>query len=177
MTPLSKSPYAVQKLLGEYYALVFYTCYGLETVALRFFNVYGPRQDPTSPYSGVLSLFMKHLLARTSPTIFGDGEQSRDFTFVEDVADLCWKASQASKVAGKMYNAGNGNQYTLNQIWKLLQQMEGVSLPPKMAPPRAGDVRHSKADTASAVRDLGHSPRVTIEEGLRRTLEWYRGAV
>jgi UDP-glucose 4-epimerase len=174
MTPLPKSPYAAQKLLGEYYASVFYSCYGLETVSLRFFNVYGPRQDPTSPYSGVLSLFMKHLLARTSPTIFGDGEQSRDFTYVEDVAELCWKASQASGVAGKMYNAGNGNQYTVHQIWSLLQQMEGVSLPANMAPPRTGDVRHSLADTAAAVRDLGHSPRVTIEEGLRRTLEWYR---
>jgi nucleoside-diphosphate-sugar epimerase len=176
MTPLPKSPYAVQKLVGEYYASVFHSCFGLEAVSLRFFNVYGPRQDPTSTYSGVLSLFMKHLLARTSPTIFGDGEQSRDFTFVEDVAELCWKASQASGVAGKMYNAGNGNQYTLNRIWSLLQRMEGVSLPPNMAPPRAGDVRHSKADTAAAIRDLGHAPRVPIEEGLRRTLEWYRGA-
>lgn len=174
LTPMPKSPYAVQKLLGEYYASVFYSCYGLETVSLRFFNVYGPRQDPTSPYSGVLSLFMKHLLARTSPTIFGDGEQSRDFTYVEDVAELCWKASQASGVAGKMYNAGNGNQYTLNHIWKLLQQMEGVVLPAKNGPPRAGDVRHSKADTTAAIRDLGLAPRVTIEEGLRRTLEWYR---
>jgi UDP-glucose 4-epimerase len=174
MTPRPKSPYAVQKLVGEQYISVFHSCFGLEGVALRFFNVYGPRQDPTSAYSGVLSLFMKHLLARTSPTIFGDGEQSRDFTFVEDVAGLCWKASQAAGVAGKMYNAGNGNQYTLNYIWKLLQQMEGVNLPPKYGPPRAGDVRHSKADTASAVRDLGHDPRVTIEEGLRRTLEWYR---
>jgi nucleoside-diphosphate-sugar epimerase len=176
MTSLPKSPYAVQKLVGEYYASVFHSCFGLEAVSLRFFNVYGPRQDPTSTYSGVLSLFMKHLLARTSPTIFGDGEQSRDFTFVEDVAELCWKASQASGVAGKMYNAGNGNQYTLNRIWSLLQRMEGVSLPPTMAPPRAGDVRHSKADTAAAIRDLGHAPRVPIEEGLRRTLEWYRGA-
>lgn len=176
MAPLPKSPYAAQKLLGEYYAAVFHSCYGLETVSLRFFNVYGPRQDPTSPYSGVLSLFMKHLLARTSPAIFGDGEQSRDFTYVEDVADLCWKASQARGVAGKVYNAGNGNQYTLNQIWKLLQQMEGVSVPSKTAPPRAGDVRHSKADTTAAVSDLGHSPRVTIEEGLKRTLEWYRQA-
>jgi UDP-N-acetylglucosamine/UDP-N-acetyl-alpha-D-glucosaminouronate 4-epimerase len=174
MAPMPKSPYAVQKLLGEYYASVFHSCYGLETVSLRFFNVYGPRQDPTSPYSGVLSLFMKHLLARTSPTIFGDGEQSRDFTYVEDVADLCWKASQATGVAGKMYNAGNGNQYTLNHIWKLLQQMEGVDVPAKNGQPRAGDVRHSRADTAAAIRDLGHAPRVTIEEGLRRTLEWYR---
>jgi UDP-glucose 4-epimerase len=174
MKPLPKSPYAVQKLLGEHYAAVFHSCYGLETVALRFFNVYGPRQDPTSTYSGVLSLFMKHLLARTSPTIFGDGEQSRDFTYVEDVAELCWKASQARGVAGKMYNAGNGNQYTLNYIWKLLQAMEGLELPAKKAGPRAGDVRHSQADTAAAIRDLGHAPRITIEEGLRRTLEWYR---
>ena len=174
MTPRPKSPYAVQKLVGEQYLSVFHSCFGLEGVALRFFNVYGPRQDPTSTYSGVLSLFMKHLLARTPPTIFGDGEQSRDFTFVEDVAELCWKASQAAGVAGNMYNAGNGNQYTLNYIWKVLQQMEGVDLPAKYGPPRAGDVRHSKADTASAVRDLGHAPRITIEEGLRRTLEWYR---
>ena len=174
MTPLPKSPYAVQKLLGEHYAAVFQSCYGLETVSLRFFNVYGPRQDPTSAYSGVLSLFMKHLLARTSPTIFGDGEQSRDFTYVDDVAELCWKASQVSGVAGKMFNAGNGNQYTLNHVWKLLQLMERVELPAQYAPPRAGDVRHSKADTAAAMRDLGHAPRITIEEGLRRTLEWYR---
>src|SRR5436190_15635955 len=105
--------------------------YSYYPLSLRFFNVYGPRQDPTSTYSGVLSLFMKHLLARTSPTIFGDGEQSRDFTYVEDVAELCWKASRASGAAGTMYNAGNGNQYTLNYIWKLLQQMEGVDLPPE----------------------------------------------
>src|SRR5579863_5276465 len=116
-----KSPYAVQKLLGEYYASVFYSCFGLETVALRFFNVYGPRQDPSSAYSGVLSLFMKHLLARTHPTIFGDGEQSRDFTYVEDVAALCIKAASAPLAAGKMYNAGNGGRFTLNHIWALLQ--------------------------------------------------------
>jgi len=174
MTPRPKSPYAVQKLVGEQYLAVFHSCFGLEGVALRFFNVYGPRQDPTSTYSGVLSLFMKHLLARTNPTIFGDGEQSRDFTYVEDVAELCWEASQATGVAGNMYNAGNGNQYTLNHIWKVMQQMEGVDLPAQYGPPRAGDVRHSKADTTAAVRDLGHAPRISIEEGLRRTLEWYR---
>ena len=177
MAPRPKSPYAVQKLVGEYYASVFYNCYGLETVALRFFNVYGPRQDPSSPYSGVLSLFMKHLIARTSPTIHGDGEQSRDFTYVEDVAELCWKAVHAPAAAGKMYNAGNGGKYTLNSIWKLLQEMEGVKLPPKYSPPRAGDVRHSMADTAAAARDLGHAPRFTIEEGLRKTLAWYRQSI
>jgi nucleoside-diphosphate-sugar epimerase len=174
MTPRPKSPYALQKLVGEYYASVFHSCYGLETVSLRFFNVYGPRQDPTSPYSGVLSLFMKHLLARTAPTIHGDGEQSRDFTYVEDVAGLCWKAAQSPAAVGNMYNAGNGGRYTLNQIWQLLQQMEGVDIPAKHGPPRPGDVRHSMADTAAAVRDLGHAPKFSIEEGLRRTLEWYR---
>jgi len=169
-----KSPYAVQKVVGEYYASVFSSCFGLETVSLRFFNVYGPRQDPSSPYSGVLSLFMKHLLARTSPTIFGDGEQSRDFTFVEDVAALCLKAARAPKAVGRMYNAGNGGRYTLNFIWGLLQQMEGIQLPARYGPPRAGDVRHSMADTTAAAADLGHAPRFTIEEGLKRTLDWYR---
>lgn len=171
-----KSPYAVQKLLGEYYASVFHSCFGMETVSLRFFNVYGPRQDPSSAYSGVLSLFMKHILARTSPTIFGDGEQSRDFTFVEDVADLCIKAAKAPTAAGKMYNAGNGGRYTLNFIWEALQKMEGVSIAAQYGPPRTGDVRHSMADTTAATADLGHAPRFTIEEGLKRTLEWYRGA-
>jgi nucleoside-diphosphate-sugar epimerase len=176
MAPQPKSPYAVQKLVGEYYASVFHSCFGLETVALRFFNVYGPRQDPSSPYSGVLSLFMKHLLARTAPTIFGDGEQTRDFTYVEDVADLCFKAAQAPGVAGNMYNAGNGGRYSLNLIWKLLREMEGVEIEPQFAPPRPGDVRDSMADTARAAADLGHAPRYSIQEGLKRTLEWYRHA-
>jgi nucleoside-diphosphate-sugar epimerase len=171
-----KSPYAAQKLLGEYYASVFYSCFGLETVALRFFNVYGPRQDPSSPYSGVLSLFIRHLLARTSPTIFGDGETSRDFTFVEDVASLCMKAVDAPGVAGKMYNAGNGGRYTLNFLWEALQKMEGVAIPAHYGPPRAGDVKHSLADTTAAVAELGHAPKFSIEEGLKRTLEWYRHA-
>jgi nucleoside-diphosphate-sugar epimerase len=171
-----KSPYAVQKLLGEYYASVFHSCFGLETVALRFFNVYGPRQDPSSTYSGVLSLFMKHILGRTAPTIWGDGEQSRDFTFVEDVAGLCIKAANAPGVAGNMYNAGNGGRFTLNYIWDALQKLEGVSIPAKYGPPRAGDVRHSMADTTAAVAELGHAPQFTFEEGLKKTLEWYRNA-
>lgn len=169
-----KSPYAVQKYVGELYASVFSSCFGLETVALRFFNVYGPRQDPSSAYSGVLSLFMKHLIARTEPTIFGDGEQSRDFTYVEDVAELCLKAANASGVSGNMYNAGNGGRYTLNQIWALLQEMEGVEIGVKYGPPRAGDVRHSMADTTAAMADLGHAPKFSIEEGLKRTLAWYK---
>ena len=174
MLPRPKSPYAVQKLVGEYYASVFTSCFGLETVSLRFFNVYGPRQDPSSPYSGVLSLFMKHALAGTQPMIFGDGEQSRDFTYVEDVADLCIKAAHVPGAAGKMYNAGNGGRFTLNEVWNTLQKMENLKITPSYGPPREGDVRHSMADTAAAVAELGHAPRFTIEEGLKRTLEWYR---
>jgi UDP-glucose 4-epimerase len=172
-----KSPYAAQKYVGELYASVFTSCFGLETVSLRFFNVYGPRQDPSSPYSGILSLFMKHLIARTQPSIWGDGEQSRDFTYVEDVAQLCFKASNAPGVAGKMFNAGNGGRYTLNQIWSMLQKMEGVEIPSKFGPPRAGDVRHSMADTTRAIAELGHAPQFSIVEGLRRTLDWYKAAL
>lgn len=174
MTPQPKSPYALQKLVGEYYLSVFHDCYSLEATSLRFFNVYGPRQDPSSAYSGVLSIFMSCLLDRKTPTIFGDGEQSRDFTYVEDVAELICKAAEAPTATGKVYNAGNGNRYTLNQVWEMLQKIEGVSLPANYGPPRAGDVRDSQADTTLAVRELGHAPRFSLEEGLRRTLEWYR---
>jgi UDP-glucose 4-epimerase len=174
MAPQPKSPYALQKLVGEYYCNIFTSAYGLETVALRYFNVYGPRQDPSSPYSGVLSLFLKAILTRTQPTIFGDGEQSRDFTFVDDVAELNLKAARAKDVAGKMYNAGNGGRITLNQAWALVQKLEGVELPAIYGPSRAGDVRDSQSDITAAVRDLGHAPRYSFEEGMRRTLEWYR---
>jgi nucleoside-diphosphate-sugar epimerase len=170
-----KSPYAAQKLMGEYYCSVFSSCFSLETVALRFFNVYGPRQDPNSPYSGVLSLFMKHLIARTTPLIHGDGEQTRDFTYVEDVAGLIIKAAKAGSAAvGNVYNAGNGNRYSLNMIWKQLQQIEGVAIEPQYGPSREGDVRDSQACTVAATRDLGHSPQFTLEQGLRQTLDWYR---
>ncbi|HUQ91151.1 MAG TPA: SDR family oxidoreductase [Bryobacteraceae bacterium] len=175
MTPNPRSPYAAQKLMGEYYGSVFHSCFGLETVSLRFFNVYGPRQDPGSAYSGVLSLFNKHILDRTPPTIFGDGEQSRDFTYVEDVANLCIKAAHADgAVCGKVYNAGNGGKYSLNEIWGLLQKMERVAIPAKYGPARPGDVKHSQAGVDAAVRDLGHAPEFSLEEGLRRTLAWYR---
>lgn len=175
MKPMPKSPYALQKLVGEFYCNVFTECFGLETIGLRFFNVYGPRQDPMSPYSGVLSLFMKHLIARTTPAIHGDGEQTRDFTFVEDVAGLVIKASTAG-VPGTTYNAGNGGRYSLNTIWSMLQKIEGVDIQPNYGLGRAGDVRDSQADTTAAKRELGHDPRFTIEEGLRRTLAWYKAA-
>ena len=174
MAPRPKSPYAAQKLMGEYYASVFAECFGLETVSLRFFNVFGPRQDPTSVYSGVLSVFLTCLLEERRPTIYGDGEQSRDFTYVEDVADLLLKAAETPGVSGKVFNAGNGNRYTLNQTWQLLQKIGGVNLPPSYGPPRQGDVRDSQADTTAAVRELGHAPRFTFEQGLRLTLDWYR---
>ena len=174
MAPRPLSPYAVQKLAGEYYARVFYTCLGLETVSLRYFNVYGPRQDPNSPYSGVISVFMKALIERRPPTIFGDGEQTRDFTYVEDVTALTLKAARAPGVAGKVYNGGNGGRYSLNQVWEILQRLEGVRLPPVYGPPRPGDVRHSQADITAAVRELGHAPRFSLEEGLKRTLDWYK---
>ena len=174
MLPRPKSPYAVQKLMGEYYAGVFHSCFNLETVSLRFFNVYGERQDPSSPYSGVLSLFMKALIERRAPVIYGDGEQTRDFTYVEDVAALCMKAATAPGIAGNMYNAGNGNRYSLNYIWELLQQIEGVSLPAEYGAPREGDVRDSQADTTAARRDLDHRPQFDLEQGLRRTLAWYK---
>jgi nucleoside-diphosphate-sugar epimerase len=174
MPPSPRSPYALQKLVGEYYLRVFSLCFGLETVALRYFNVFGPRQDPSSPYSGVLSVFMKCLIERRAPTIFGDGEQSRDFTFVEDVVDLNLKAASAKGVSGKMYNGGNGGRVTLNQAWEALQKIEGVRIDPLYGPPRAGDVRDSQADTTMAVAELGHAPRYSFEDGLRVTLEWYR---
>jgi UDP-glucose 4-epimerase len=176
MAPRPKSPYALQKLTGESYCAIFSQVYGLETVALRYFNVYGPRQDPSSPYSGVLSVFLKAAIEGRSPTIFGDGQTSRDFTFVEDVAELNLKAARAPGVSGKVINGGNGGRITLNQAWELVQRLAGVTLPANYGPPRAGDVRDSQADTTLAVRDLGHAPRFSFEEGMRRTLDWYRNA-
>ncbi len=177
MLPRPKSPYALQKLVGEYYASVFAECFGIETVSLRFFNVFGPRQDPTSVYSGVLSLFLTALIERRSPTIFGDGEQSRDFTYVEDVVGLLLKVADAPGVSGKVFNAGNGNRYTLIETWDILQKIEGINLPANYGPPRAGDVRDSQADVTAAVRELGHAPRFTFEQGLRLTLDWYRKSI
>ncbi|MCU0229524.1 MAG: SDR family oxidoreductase [Bryobacterales bacterium] len=177
MRPLPKSPYAVQKLLGEYYMQVFQSCFGLETVSLRYFNVYGPRQDPGSPYSGVISVFMKCLLANEAPTIYGDGQQTRDFTYVEDVAALNVEAAHAQGVSGGLFNAGNGNRYTLNEVWQTLQRISNVTLPAVYAGTRAGDVRDSQADTTLVREAFSYQPRVDLEEGLRRTLEWYRASL
>jgi nucleoside-diphosphate-sugar epimerase len=170
-----KSPYAAQKLMGEYYMSVWASCFGLETISLRYFNVFGPRQDPSSPYSGVLSLFITAILERRTPTIFGDGSTSRDFTFVEDVVALNIKAAQApSSVTGRMYNGGNGYRVTLNEAWDLLQKIEGVNIPAVYEAFRAGDVKDSQADTTDARKYLGHDPQFSFEDGMRITLDWYR---
>jgi len=174
MNPHPKSPYALQKLAGEYYCNIFTECFGLQTVALRYFNVFGPRQDPSSPYSGVLSLFIRSILERRSPTIYGNGEQSRDFTYVEDVVSLNLKAARANGVSGGIYNGGNGERITLNQAWQLLQKIEGVQIPVNYGAARAGDVRDSQADTTAAETKLGYTPKFSFEEGLRLTLAWFR---
>jgi len=174
MAPNPKSPYALQKLTGEYYCSVFASCYGMEAVTIRYFNVFGPRQDPGSPYSGVLSIFMKCLLERRAPVIHGDGEQSRDFTYVEDVAALTLSVADTAGMSGRVFNGGNGERYTLNYIWEFLQKTEGICLPAEYGPAREGDVRHSQASIESLRKAVPYRPRFTFEEGLLRTLEWYR---
>jgi UDP-glucose 4-epimerase len=176
MIPTPKSPYAVQKLVGEHYARVFWEVYGLETVSLRFFNVFGPRQDPGSPYSGVISVFVSAVLDRRTPTIFGDGEQSRDFTYVDNIVQLCLKAAIAPGAAGKLYNGGVGTRITLNETWALLERLEGVRIAPRYEAARPGDVRDSQADISAARAELGYEPSVGFEEGMRRTVQWFRGS-
>lgn len=173
MPPNPVSPYAVSKLVGEYYCRVFTLVYGLETVALRYFNVFGPRQDPQSPYSGVLSRFIAALFKDQAPVVYGDGEQSRDFTFVSNVVEANLLAATAPGVAGQVLNVGTGNRYTLNHALELLGGITGVSQRPRYEPPRPGDVRHSQADITLAQRYLGYQPKVGFEEGLRLTVEWY----
>jgi len=176
MTPNPISPYAVAKLASEYYMTSFYRCYGLETVCLRYFNIFGPRQDPNSPYSGVLAKFITQMLRGEQPTIFGDGTQSRDFTYVDNAvhANLLACKAPACEVAGRVFNIGVGQRVDLNEIFRLLKKLAGYDGEVKYAPERAGDVRHSLADFTRARRHLGYTPKVDFEEGLRRTVEWYR---
>jgi nucleoside-diphosphate-sugar epimerase len=170
------SPYAVAKYSGEMYMKSFYRCYGLETVSLRYFNVFGPRQDPASPYSAVLAKFITLMLAGKPPTINGDGEQSRDFTFIDNVvqANLKACAAPADKAAGRMFNIACGQRITLNETYTLLQKMTGFAGKPLYAPGRAGDIKHSLAEISAAGEALGYQPTVDFEEGLRRTIEYYR---
>ncbi len=170
------SPYAVQKFTGENYMRVFSSVYGLETVSLRYFNIFGPRQDANSQYSAVLAKFITQMLQGQSPTIHGDGEQSRDFTYIDNAvqANLLAAAAPAPEASGKVFNIATGTRYSLNQTYKMLQGIIGFSGPPKFAPARTGDVKHSLADIGLAQKHLQYSPEVNFEEGLRRTVEWYR---
>jgi len=177
MKPDPISPYAVGKLAGEHYMVSFYRCYGLETVCLRYFNVFGPRQDPSSPYSGVLAKFITLMLRGEQPTIFGDGEQSRDFTYIDNVVNgnLLACHAPAPKAAGQVFNVATGRRITLNETFKALQGMTGFSGQPIYAAERGGDIKHSLADIAKAQAGLGYTPTVDFEEGLQRTVAWYRG--
>ena len=176
MRPMPISPYAVQKLVGEYYMSSYWQVYGLETVSLRYFNVFGPRQGADSPYSGVLAKFIQQMLEGTRPTIFGTGDQGRDFTYIDNIisANLLACAAPAEKVAGKVLNTACGGQYTLKQIYQLLAKLTGFDLPPLYAKSRTGDILHSQADISAAAEAFGYRPLVGVEEGLQRTVEWYR---
>ncbi len=168
------SPYALSKFVTEEYCRLFHQLYGLETVALRYFNVFGPRQDPNSHYAAVIPKFSTLLLAGKQPVVFGDGEQSRDFTFVANVIDANWRAATSPNVSGEAFNVGCGGQMSLNQLIGKLNGILGSDVKPKYEPPRKGDVRHSLADISTAGKMLGYAPAVTLEEGLRRVLDWYR---
>lgn len=176
MLPNPISPYAVAKLAGEQYMGAFARVYGLETVTLRYFNVFGPYQDPSSHYSGVLAIFCRCLLAGEQPTIFGDGEQSRDFTYIDNVVhgNLLAADAPAERVSGRMMNVATGNRSTLNEAFKILCELTGYKGEPAYAPPRSGDVRDSLADINLASELLGYKPTVDFREGLKRTVEWYR---
>lgn len=177
MTPDPISPYAVAKLASEHYLTSFYRCYGLQTVALRYFNIFGPRQDPSSPYSGVLAKFITQMLDGKQPTIFGDGEQSRDFTYIDNAVSANLLACAApEEVAGKVFNVATGERITLNETVKLLQKLTNYSGAPIYGKERGGDIKHSLADISLAQRHLGYRPAVRFEEGLRRTVEWYRSS-
>lgn len=176
MKPDPISPYAVAKLASEQYMISFYRCYGLETVSLRYFNIFGPRQDPSSPYSGVLAKFITLMLRGEQPIIFGDGEQSRDFTYIDNAvsANLLACKAPAEQAAGKVFNVATGRRITLNETFKLLQGLTSYSGPPEYGPERGGDIKHSLADISKAEAALGYKPFVHFEEGLRKTVEWYR---
>ena len=173
MMPAPISPYGVTKLMGEIYGKLFHRIYGLEFVALRYFNVFGPRQDPDSPYSGVLSRFNAALLEGREPTVYGDGQQSRDFTFVANAVQANLLACTSQNVAGLVFNIGTGNRYTLNQTLQMLGKITGRSGNAKYTPSREGDILHSQADISEARQKFGYNPRVGFEEGLRRTWEWF----
>jgi UDP-glucose 4-epimerase len=178
MPPNPISPYAVAKLASEYYMTSFFRCYGLETVSLRYFNIFGPRQDPASPYSGVLAKFITQMLAGEQPTILGDGQQSRDFTYIDNAvsANLLACTAPADQVAGKVFNVATGTRVDLNETFRALKKLIGFAGDVKYGPERSGDVKHSLADLSRSEKCLGYKPIVDFEEGLRRTIAWYKDA-
>jgi nucleoside-diphosphate-sugar epimerase len=170
------SPYALQKLVAEQYCQMFTRLYGLETVTIRYFNVFGPRQDPSSPYSGVISLFISALVEGRRPNIYGDGEHTRDFTYVANVVDGVLRACQAPQASGEVINVATGGRVSLNHLFKTIRDVLGVTVEPVYAAPRAGDVRDSQADIGKARRLLGYEPSVSFETGLEKTIAWYRAS-
>ena len=174
MEPQPVSPYGVTKYVGELYCQTFGRCYGLENVALRYFNIFGPRQDPSSPYSGVLAKFCTAFLEDTQPVVFGDGQQTRDFTYVDNALQANLLACEAPNVSGKVFNVGVGGRVSLNEVLRELRKITGKNLETKYEPPRDGDIRDSQAEISQAREFLGYQPNVTFEEGLARTFEWYR---
>ena len=174
MQPLPISPYGVSKYVGELYAQTFGRCYGLENVSLRYFNIFGPRQDPDSPYSGVLSRFSAAFLDSTPPVVFGDGEQTRDFTYVDNAVQANVLACEAPSASGRTFNIGTGHAVSLNQVLRMLQTASGKTLETKYEPLRDGDIRDSLADIRLAKEFLGYEPTVLFEEGLERTYAWYQ---
>jgi nucleoside-diphosphate-sugar epimerase len=174
MVPQPISPYGVTKFVGEMYAQTFGRCYGLENVSLRYFNIFGPRQDPSSPYSGVLAKFCTAFLEDTQPGVFGDGEQTRDFTYVENAVQANLLACEAPNVSGRVFNVGTGGRTSLNQVLKALGEISGKRIEAKYEPQRDGDIRDSQADISQAREYLGYEPQVLFEEGLKKTFDWYR---
>jgi nucleoside-diphosphate-sugar epimerase len=168
------SPYALQKVVSEQYLQMFTKLYGLETVSTRYFNVFGPRQDPTSPYSGVISVFATALIQNRSPTIYGDGEQTRDFTYVANVVDGVLRACEAPGASGEVINVATGGRISLNQLFRTMKEVVGATAEPSYTDVRPGDVKDSQADITKAHRLLGYEPIVSFEEGLERTVGWYR---
>ena len=176
MRPKPQSPYAVQKLAGEYYARLYFDLYGVETVVLRYFNVYGPRQDPSSPYSGVISIFMTKASDKISPVIFGDGNQFRDFVFVKDVVKANLLAANGSKTQGEICNIGTGRFIRVNELWREICRLSGNDIEPRYERARAGDIHESVANIDLAKKDLGFEPEYSFEKGLKETFDYYSTA-
>ncbi len=169
------SPYGAQKLFAEMYCRMFTRVFGLETVSLRYFNVFGPKQDPSSQYSGVLALFIPSILASRRPTIFGDGHQSRDFTYVQNIVEANLLACTTAGIAGEFFNIACGIRISLNEIVRQINQITGKEISPVFAEARAGDIRHSQAEISKAQIRLGYMPKITFVEGLQKTIDWYAG--